>query len=401
MKVLQKLLIILNLHYKSNMKIVFVSNYMNHYQVTISDELYKLCDNQYYFIEVSEIPETRKNGGFATFDRPYILRMWKNNNDVNIAHKVCIEADVMICTSELYSLPFKKERLKLGKTTFEYSERLFKKGFINLFSKTNLINHFFYHTLFRNKPFYKLCAGAYVANDEYAMGAFKEKCFKFGYFPKVEQINIDNIINGKGSKIKILWCARFLKWKHPEMVVNLAHRLSQLPLKIEINMIGEGDLLQDVRKLAKKMKTEDVLHFIGNVTNEEVLNMMRSHHFFILTSDRQEGWGAVINEAMANGCCVVSSDAVGSVPYLIKDGLNGCLFRSGDNDSLYKCIKDLIDNKNIREQMTRMAYETITAVWSPECAARNLVTLFESMLSDTECFITEGPCSKALPYYRH
>jgi glycosyltransferase involved in cell wall biosynthesis len=39
---------------------------------------------------------------------------------------------------------------------------------------------------------------------------------------------------------------------------------------------------------------------------------------FIFTSDRNEGWGAVLNEAMGSGCAVVAADLIGSVPYLIE-----------------------------------------------------------------------------------
>ncbi len=382
------------------MKIVFISNYFNHYQVTISDELYEACNKEYYFVETSEVPEERKSGGFNVIQRPYLIRIWESKENEERAHKLSFEADVLICTTELYSLPYKKRRLKAGKLTFEYSERLFKRGFLNFFSKTNLINHYFYHTFFRGKPLYKLCASAYVPNDEYAMGAFRGKCYKFGYFPKVDSINIDEILANKGNKIKILWCARFIRWKHPEMVVNLAKNIHINSLNIEINMIGNGELFKKTENDIKGLGLENILHLVGNKSNDDVLEMMKSHHIFILTSDRQEGWGAVVNEAMANGCCVVSSDAVGSVPYLIKNGYNGHLFKSRDDLALYNCIKELALDKECREQLTRNAYKTILEEWSPMCAVKNLLNLSNCLLNNRECEIIEGPCSIALPYYK-
>ena len=383
------------------MKVVFISNFFNHYQVTVSDAFCELCNGQYYFVETSEVPEERRKGGFDIIERPYVIRTWKGPEEERRARQASLEADVLICSSELSSLPYKKERIPLGKLSFEYSERWLKRGLINLFSKTNLIDHFYYHLRFRKAPFYKLCVSAYTPNDEYLMRSFVGKCFKFGYFPKVKELDIDSVLASKDSStVRILWCARFLGWKHPEMVVDLARRLSEAKLDVEINMVGVGDLWEKVQKSIADNHLEHIVHLTGSVPNEKVLEMMKSHHLFLLTSDRQEGWGVVVNEAMANGCCVVSSDAVGSVPYLIEDGFNGRLFRSGDGDSLYDAIQEVVVNKDLREQYTRKAYKTISEDWSPECAARNFLELCDCLLAGRPSSIEKGPCSVATPYRR-
>lgn len=382
------------------MKIVFISNFFNHYQVTVSDALYELCNGQYYFVETSEVPEERRKGGFDIIERPYVIRTWKGAEEEGKAHIVSMEADVLICSSELFSLPYKKERLKESKLTFEYSERLLKRGIINAFSKTNLINHINYHLFFRNKPFYKLCVSAFAPNDEYFMRSFLGKCYKFGYFPKVSPLDVDRVLEEKSnSVVKILWCARFLAWKHPEMVVNLAKRLQEANLNVGIDMIGGGELFEKTRKSVAEHHLEKVVRLMGGVPNGDVLEMMKSHHIFLLTSDQREGWGVVVNEAMASGCCVISSDAVGSVPYLIEDGINGSLFRSGDGDSLFRAVEELVLDRERRERYTRQAYKTISEEWSPQCAARNLVELCDALLNNRECRIEKGPCSVALPHH--
>lgn len=383
------------------MKIVFVSNFINHYQVTVADALYDLCNGQYFFVETSEVPQERRSGGFDIIERPYVIRTWKGPEEQKKAHRVCLEADVLVCLSELCTLPYRVERLRAGKLTFEYAERWLKRGVINAFSKTCLVNHFYYYFRFRNKPFYKLCAGAYVANDEYLLRSFVGKCYKFGYFSKVGPLDVEKVLEEKDkSVVRILWCARMIGWKRPEMVVDLARRLSESRLNVEINMVGTGKLLKKIQKSIADNHLENVLHLMGGIPNEKVLDLMKSHHVFLLTSTRREGWGVVVNEAMANACCVVSSDAVGSVPYLIQDGVNGRLFRSGDGDSLYKAVEELVLGRERREQLTRQAYKTISEDWSPERAAGNFVRLCESLLSNRKCEIKEGPCSPAEPYFR-
>ena len=246
------------------MKVVFISNFFNHYQVSISDVFYELCGKQYYFVETSEVPEDRRKGGFDIIDRPYVIRTWKGAEEEREAHRVSLDADVLICSSELSSLPYKKERLSLNRLTFEYSERWLKRGFVNLFSRTNLIDHFYYHTRFRDKPFYKLCSSAYTPNDEYCMRSFVGRCYKWGYFPKVTPLDIDGVIASKdASAVKILWCARLVGWKHPEMVVELARRLSEEGLNVEIDMVGVGELEEKVKQGIADYHLEKVLHLLG------------------------------------------------------------------------------------------------------------------------------------------
>ena len=52
--------------------------------------------------------------------------------------------------------------------------------------------------------------------------------------------------------------------------------------------------------------------------NAKILQEMRKHEIFLFTSDRNEGWGAVSNESMSNGCMLVGSDGIGSIPFLVK-----------------------------------------------------------------------------------
>ena len=52
---------------------------------------------------------------------------------------------------------------------------------------------------------------------------------------------------------------------------------------------------------------------------------MEKSEIFLFTSDKGEGWGAVLNESMNSACAVVASHAIGSVPFLLKDGENPSL----------------------------------------------------------------------------
>ncbi|MEG0808462.1 MAG: glycosyltransferase, partial [Alistipes sp.] len=212
------------------------------------------------------------------------------------------------------------------------------------------------------------------------------------------ELDIDTCLKNKAAKrIKILWCARFLKLKHPELIPLLAQRLQAKGYDFEINMLGSGDELIPTQRLISKLKVDLCVHLLGNMPNARVLEMMRDHHIFLFTSDKNEGWGAVLNEAMSNGCTVVASNEIGAVPFLIKNGQNGLIFESKNLDSLERCVESLLRNKSSMNMLAKNAYHTLRDDWSPQMAAKNFLLLAHSLLNGTSVEITEGTCSKATP----
>ena len=247
-----------------------------------------------------------------------------------------------------------------------------------------------------------LAASAYTANDVYAIGAYKNKVFKWGYFTEVESGTQSVEMNQDTSTLErtsLMWCARFLKWKHPELPVYLARRLKVEGYKFTIDMFGSGVEFENIRNLIKHLQVEDVVRLRGNLPNNEILQQMQSHEIFLFTSDQNEGWGAVLNEAMSNGCAVVASNLIGSAPFLISDGENGLIFEPENIDSLYRQVRLLLDDRLLREQLSKQAIFTMQNIWSPQNAARQLLNLVHALQTKTESVIPHsGPCSRAFPY---
>lgn len=379
------------------MTIVFVSNFINHHQSLWSDELFKVLLGHYYFVETQKMYDWLKSGGYDDFSsRPYVLQAWKDDASKKKAEELCVNADVAILGAD--SLDYQIMRAKTGKLSFEVSERWLKKGILNLLSPRLLRNMWYYHTLFRKKPVYKLCSSAYAAGDQYKMFSYKDRCYKWGYFTRVDDYDIEaSLDKRKDAVFRLMWCARFLKWKHPEMAIKLAARLKAKGYAFTLDMYGSGVELERMQLLSRQLDVTDVVRFCGNLPNDQILEQMRCHDIFLFTSDRNEGWGAVANEAMSNGCVLVGSDAIGSVPFLVKDGENGCVFKSCDLDSLMNKVEYLLNNRTEIRRLAVNGYLTMKTVWSPENAARNLMTLIDDLRNGRDTSVADGPCSKALP----
>lgn len=383
---------------ESNRKITitFVSNFINHHQVHVADCLANAKGVDYKFIETMEAPAWILTSGYPDYSaRPYVIKAYRSEEVMSKARLLIDESDVVIIGSAPDQ--WVEKRLLNNKVTFHYSERWFKTGYQSMLSPKAWRYWYKNHIRFRNNRSYMLCASAYTAPDVRKVFAYPNKCFKWGYFTKVENLDIEKIIEAQKSvsKLRILYISRFLSWKHPELPVMLARLLKDKDIDFELNMYGTGPELDRIEKLIKDLNVADCVNLCGNRSNDKILQIMRQHHIFLFTSDRNEGWGAVVSEAMSNGCAIVAGNKIGSVPFLIQHKENGMIFRNKDLRDLYNQVLYLIENPLKREQIVKNAYRTLSEIWSPQNAAKSFISLGISALANNITPTDFGPCSKA------
>ena len=379
------------------MKIVFVSNFFNHHQEFISNAFYEKTKGNYFFIANESVPEERLKLGYEDANKKYdyIIRTYESEKENEKARKLILEADVVILEPTYTGMM--AERLKTGKITFMYSERIYKKTFQWWKLPKWLYEH---GKRFRkHRCLHLLCASAFASNDYAKTFCFVDKAYKWGYFTEVKNYNIFQIIDDKKNNT-ILWTGRMIDWKHPEEPIFALKKLKEQGYKFQFNMIGTGEKEDEIKQLIKDCDMEECVSVLGSMSPQEVRKYMEESEIFLFTSDRQEGWGAVLNEAMNSGCAVIASHAIGAVPYLINDGVNGCVYKSGNIDQLAAQIKDLKDNEEKRKKISVNAYETMINEWNAENAVEKLISVTKAILKDEEdqIFFENGVCSKAVRF---
>ena len=379
------------------MTLTFVTNLVHHHQLPVADEFFRLLGNDFHYIATEPLPDWLIKGGYdPSLDRSYIIRSYQSDKEMAKARALIDDSDVVIHGAA--PIGWSLKRKEADKVTFHYSERWIKQMGIHSFSPRKLQVIYNNYFRFRNSRTYMLCASAFTAHDVRLYGCFPHKCFKWGYFTKVdENFEVEAPKQGVSpSEITpLMWCARFLKWKHPELPVQLAARLKTKGYRFKIDMFGSGEELENTKMLILQLGVEDCVNLCGNRPNDEILKEMRKHKIFLFTSDRNEGWGAVLNEAMANGCVPVASDAIGSVPYLIKNDENGFQFKSCDILSLENAVSSLLDDSERQHAMREKALRTMQMEWNPRVAAKSFVELAQSALANTLTTYsrTDGPAS--------
>ncbi len=376
------------------MKIVFVSNYFNHHQKSLSEALDKLTDHNFHFVATSKMREERRKFGYGNWELPeYVIEAYTGQDAYTRAMDAidCTDAVIAGSAPELYL----KQYIKSGKLLFRYSERPFKKDashikFLPRYIKWHLQNP-------HSKPIYMLCASAYTCADYAKYGLWKNKFYKWGYFPECKRYeNIEKQIAAKEKKT-LLWCGRFLDWKHPDDAVKIAAKLRDNGYDFHLNMIGTGEMEMLLSQMIQDNHLEEYVSVLGSMPPENVREHMECAGIYLFTSDKQEGWGAVLNESMNAGCAVVASHAAGAVPFLLKNGENGAIYESGNTEELFQKVKELLDNPDKQERMGAAAYHTITNEWNAEIAAQRLMDLSERILHGEKSpdIYGSGLCSQA------
>lgn len=376
------------------MKIVFVSNYLNHHQIPFSDEMYRLTNKNYFFIATEKMEEERLTMGWENDMEgvPYLMKTYETPDK---CLELIREADVVIVGSA--PIEITKERIDTGKVLLKYSERIYKDGLWKVLSPRGFFNMKSLFGNWRNTNMYILCASAYLAGDFSIWGYFQNRMYKWGYFPQTYCQDINKLMKRKEGKCEILWCSRFIKWKHPESVIKLAQHLKKKGIDYHITMIGVGEEREGCLKEINKKGLDKDISVCGPMAPQEVRKYMEKTRIFLMTSDYREGWGAVVNEAMNSGCAVVASHAIGAVPFLIKDNYNGCVYKNGRVKQLANIVEELILNPTKCQKLGENAYKTIIEEWNAENAAYRLKQLCEKILLHETFYVENGPCSIASP----
>lgn len=351
--------------------------------------MYRELGDNFHFVNIEQMEAER------------ILMGWGNKKrysyeiDLQQAGNLIDESDIVIIGSADDS--FIQYRLKNNKPTIRYSERVLKNGRWHVLSPRAIYNMLKAHTRYVNKKVWMLCASAYTAGDYGLFGAYWGKCYKWGYFPKTICCSEKQFFEKKNNAVvHILWCGRMLSWKHPELAVLTAIHLQENKIPFCMDMIGDGELKAEIQRKIVEHHLEDSVTMHGFLAPDQVRSYMDKANIFLFTSDFHEGWGAVLNEAMNSGCACVASHAIGSAPYLIHDGMNGFLYKNGDNRQLCNLLETLAKNVSLCRTVGLNAYHTIADIWNADVGAKRLIAFCKAIKYQEKVpEYQEGPMSKA------
>ena len=375
------------------MKLVLVSNYLNPHMKPLCDALCSHSDiEKFSFVATTPFGEERKKMGFqdGQICVPYVVEAYGSEEKERNALDIVRDADVAIVAHA----PDKyiETRMQADKLTFLCSERFYRKGLWRRWLPSSYKKKWNRFLKYKDKQLYYLTIGAYAPYELSLLKVPMNRCFQWAYFPTVSEGSAER--NSQEKKLEILWAARMIAIKHPEQAIKLAQMMKKRGASFDLKMAGDGELQTIIQKKVDKIGLSDCVHLLGNCTPEKVQEHMKKSDIFLFSSDYFEGWGAVLNEAMAAGCVPVASQKAGASRVLIENGRSGFLF---DTEKELEKIMELIISGNVDlKAMSYATQETIKKEWNAKIAADRFVeTAKRLMVNQKPDNYESGPMKKA------
>ncbi len=142
--------------------------------------------------------------------------------------------------------------------------------------------------------------------------------------------------------VRLVFAGRFMPQKNPIQLINILTELADLSWNC--TMVGDGPLLDDVKKLVKEVGLSERIEFPGWVTPEQVLIYLSKADILVMPS-LSEGLPVIGVQALAQGLALVVSKVGGFVD-LVEEEKNGYLIEPIDKTGFVKSLRYLITNPN-------------------------------------------------------
>jgi len=181
---------------------------------------------------------------------------------------------------------------------------------------------------------------------------------------------MDTEIESKSKEDYFLYLGRLSSEKGIETLLNAIDNTEGVKLYVA----GDGVFKGKVMDLERKGNVK----YLGLVSGEEKNLLIKNARALIVPSEWHENFPTVILESMSVGTPVIAS-RMGGMQYLVEDGRNGVLFKTGDCKDLVEKIKYL-SNDLVASKMSKMALEIYENKYTPEIVYNEMMKVYRDVV---------------------
>lgn len=137
------------------------------------------------------------------------------------------------------------------------------------------------------------------------------------------------------------------EYKH-DLILKAFSIFKQKSIPFKLTIIGDGTELKKLKWLAKELKIDNEVNFVGRINNNDIPKFLQQANFYISTPIT-EGVSASLFEAMASGCLPIVSDLPGNRSW-IQQKENGILVTIENEFNLAEEIQWAFKNTNFTKK---------------------------------------------------
>jgi glycosyltransferase involved in cell wall biosynthesis len=172
------------------------------------------------------------------------------------------------------------------------------------------------------------------------------------------------------------FCGQMIERKGVDLLLLAFDRLVAENADVELLLVGrEADLLRFLASVSPAARAR--VRYEGFQDPEHLPRYFAKSDVFVIPS-RHDGWGVVVNQAMAAGLPVITSSEVGAGMDLVETGKSGICVPASDADALHRAMKTLAADPECARAWGHAARETARSL-TPEAGARKWSQVFASL----------------------
>jgi glycosyltransferase involved in cell wall biosynthesis len=206
----------------------------------------------------------------------------------------------------------------------------------------------------------------------YPFTSLKKQDILTNILSKEEKMEVKREINIQEKKV-VVSVGQFIYRKGFDVLIKACNYLDK---DIGLYIIG-GEPTKEYKDLKEKLSLNNV-HFVGFKTKDELNKYYKAADLFVLPT-REDIWGLVINEAMAFGLPIVTTDKCVAGLELIKDYENGFIVPVDAEKQLADKINFIISDNNLCESMSQKNLNKIREYTIENMANRHM-EIFENII---------------------
>lgn len=332
-----------NIPYNINkkIKILYLNNEDNS---KIDEKILRFCSEKKYFKAFLLILKNIHFSLIGKYKYRNIIKKMTNDNDILIGSSL----------DNYLIIPKKRKYIYHYHYNFKFF-KTFNERFMSLFyrkaDKYVFLNEVIKNDISKKYKFYK-------NKSIFIQNPIKTKHFK----------NINYYNNS------LVFLGRFAEQKNPLMLIEVAKILKENDFKFNLNLYGDGKLLNDIQKNIKKYNLENNVFINKPTTNiEEVL--MKTD--LLLLTSLYEGTPLVINEAFSQSVPCITTNFGDSIKTCVPSNC-GLIIDDFDSKTYANNIMKLLNNKELYFKYRENAYN-YSLSFSDEKIKEKRINLIESI----------------------
>jgi len=174
------------------------------------------------------------------------------------------------------------------------------------------------------------------------------------------------------QNLRLLTVGRLSVTKRVEILIDAVDILSSQGCQILLKIVGGGQMQQKLKQIVNEKNLDNIIEITGRIDAEDMPEVYRQNDIFISAS-KLEGMSNAMLEAMASGLPIIAARCEGTEELIAGNGL---VIENATAEEIAKAIKILIDDRQLRNQMSIAAIQQAQQfTW--ELIAEKYLNLYE------------------------